>query len=225
MSSCFGRERVNVKSLLSVVLFLNLVLFVILCLLINNFDCYGVVNLGLGGSLCKFFDLSLEISSHKVYLLLMLTICSKLSLVYRFHYFGGYNDNSVSLARLLLLFILVMFSLVVRCDLLRRLIFWEYLGLTRYLLICFYDTRSSLRGGLVTLVSSRFGDVAFFLILSMVYLGGGFGLFFFFLVCVVVFTKRACFPFGSWLLEAMRAPTPVSSLVHSSTLVASGVWF
>lgn len=45
------------------------------------------------------------------------------------------------------------------------------------------------------------------------------------LFLIVVLTKSASFPFISWLLEAMRAPTPVSSLVHSSTLVAAGVWF
>lgn len=44
-------------------------------------------------------------------------------------------------------------------------------------------------------------------------------------VFLVIASKSASYPFMSWLLEAMRAPTPVRSLVHSSTLVAAGVWF
>lgn len=96
----------------------------------------------------------------------------------------------------------------------------------RFLLILFYSNGVSTRAALITLFASRFGDVCFFLVIMWVCHWLKLSKFcFIVMLLLIVLTKRACFPFISWLLEAMRAPTPVSSLVHSSTLVAAGVWF
>nr|UFQ88280.1 NADH dehydrogenase subunit 5 [Anthocephalum sp. LRP 10374] len=157
-------------------------------------------------------------------ILLMLCVCFGYALYYTGHYFGG-DSAGIQLNKVICLFVAVMGSLVLTGDFLSTLVFWEYLGVVSFFLILFYSNYLSLRSSVVTLVSSRYGDVCLFLIIVVSfffdYPAYVPALLFFF----VIFTKSAGFPFISWLLEAMRAPTPVSSLVHSSTLVAAGVWF
>lgn len=97
-----------------------------------------------------------------------------------------------------------------------------------FLLIVFYINHERVNNGLYTLFQNRVGDLFFVLfIVGVIDLGirtrlvlkvG--------LIALVIggAVKRAQYPFNSWLLAAIRAPTPISSLVHSSTLVVAGVF-
>nr|QKK36829.1 NADH dehydrogenase subunit 5 [Sphaerirostris lanceoides] len=113
---------------------------------------------------------------------------------------------------------------------------WEVLGVVSFLLIGYYCTRSSWGGALFTLLMNRIGDVGFVLMFSVMLgvmwgvEGGEIGVSIVVGVLVVMcmVTKSAQVPLGGWLPLAMAAPTPVSALVHSSTLVIAGLclsWF
>ncbi|RTG79918.1 NAD5 (mitochondrion) [Schistosoma bovis] len=201
-------------------------LFVVFVLLLGSFG--GMVCLGLGGvySLIEGFVFHyVDLCSSK--LLLMLISCSILCFSYVFHYMGGSWSSKVWLVLMLIFFSGIMMGLMLSGNFITTLVFWEYLGLVSFVLILYYSIWESYRGGVVTLVSSRFGDVALFIVVGCcIGMGSGVSLIVLSLmVWLIIITKSASFPFVSWLLEAMRAPTPVSSLVHSSTLVAAGVWF
>nr|YP_007890969.1 NADH dehydrogenase subunit 5 [Taenia laticollis]BAN15629.1 NADH dehydrogenase subunit 5 [Taenia laticollis] len=154
----------------------------------------------------------------------MLLICFLYAYIYTGHYFS-YSSEVNDLLKIVFLFVSVMALLVCTGDFLSTLVLWEYLGVVSFFLILFYANYLSLRSSIITLVSSRFGDVCIFLIIGLSCFVNVSWILCFFCFFFILFTKSASFPFISWLLEAMRAPTPVSSLVHSSTLVAAGVWF
>nr|YP_010258319.1 NADH dehydrogenase subunit 5 [Pomphorhynchus bulbocolli]AFJ54191.1 NADH dehydrogenase subunit 5 [Pomphorhynchus bulbocolli] len=109
---------------------------------------------------------------------------------------------------------------------------WEVLGVVSFVLIGYYATRVAWGSALVTVLINRVGDVLFILfITSLVGYGSvlGGGLSFSVMVVVgaavvgMVVTKSSQFPCSGWLPLAMAAPTPISALVHSSTLVVAGL--
>ena len=113
---------------------------------------------------------------------------------------------------------------------------WDGLGVTSYLLVIFYQRNKSYNAGILTALTNRLGDVGLLISISLiVYLGSWSYIYinFFekfcsnilvYLIIISACTKRAQIPFSAWLPAAMAAPTPVSALVHSSTLVTAGVY-
>ena len=127
---------------------------------------------------------------------------------------------------------------------------WEGVGLLSFLLVSFwYSKVNTFKSGIKVLLYNRIGD--FFLFISIgllefflkvdafssttylsstlygnsINLGNSLALEFIlgFSLTAVILSKSAQFGFHVWLLEAMEAPLPASSLIHSATLVCAGV--
>uniref|UniRef100_UPI0030E1B00B NADH dehydrogenase subunit 5 n=1 Tax=Mecidea indica TaxID=3127717 RepID=UPI0030E1B00B len=138
---------------------------------------------------------------------------------------------------LVLLFVLSMMFLIISPNLVSILLGWDGLGLVSYCLVIYYQNYKSYNAGMLTILSNRIGDVsilisiAWFLnmgswnfIYYLSFVNSSVSVWLYNLLILAAFTKSAQIPFSSWLPAAMAAPTPVSALVHSSTLVTAGVY-
>ena len=137
---------------------------------------------------------------------------------------------------LVFLFVISIYLLIVSPNIIRLLLGWDGLGVTSYLLVVFYQRNKSYNAGMITAITNRIGDVGLLISISLfIFLGSwnfiyqNFSNYFFsnmlvFLIIISSCTKSAQVPFSAWLPAAMAAPTPVSALVHSSTLVTAGVY-
>nr|AKM70223.1 NADH dehydrogenase subunit 5 [Aphis glycines] len=163
-------------------------------------------------------------------------LISSMILLYSMEYMN-YDFNSIRFLMLMNFFIMFMFFLIISPNLISILLGWDGLGMVSFCLVVFYQNKKSYSSGLVTVILNRLGDL--FIILSMIwmlnfgswnfilidyYINYNYLFFIILLIMMASLTKSAQIPFSSWLPLAMAAPTPVSSLVHSSTLVTAGIY-
>jgi ech hydrogenase subunit A len=136
------------------------------------------------------------------------------------------------------LFLFAMNGICITDNIMHLYAFWEITTLCSFLLIGHDGNRSSIvsakkalwinsLGGLffaagIVFIVNTANTLSIFELIKMnpgVMLSAGI-----MLICCAGFVKSAQLPFQPWLLGAMVAPTPVSALLHSSTMVKAGVY-
>lgn len=141
------------------------------------------------------------------------------------------------------MFMASMLGLVLSDNIYTLFIFWELTSISSFFLIGFNNDNPASRKSAITALAVT-GIGGLFLMAAMVGLGQitgvyqisalaplaksiqsnslyGWVLFFLF---IAAFTKSAQFPFHFWLPGAMKAPTPVSTYLHSATMVKAGIY-
>nr|AII02331.1 NADH dehydrogenase subunit 5 [Tineola bisselliella] len=156
-------------------------------------------------------------------------------------YSKSYMHLEVNLHRfiiLVMLFVMSMMLLIISPNIISILLGWDGLGLVSYCLVIYYQNVKSYNAGMLTVLMNRIGDVCLLMVIAWMLNYGGWNYLFYLefifydyinnmislLIIMAAMTKSAQIPFSSWLPAAMAAPTPVSALVHSSTLVTAGVY-
>lgn len=175
-----------------------------------------------------------------------------------FIYSIGYMEKEPRFGRFfgfLSLFCGAMLMVVLANSLLLLFIAWELVGLASYLLIGFYfEKPAAAAAAQKAFITTRVGDMAFFLGMIWLYRQSGTLLFYdagngllesgalaslagtttvggltvsaaaALLLLVGAMGKSGQVPLHTWLPDAMEGPTPVSALIHAATMVAAGVF-
>nr|YP_010327071.1 NADH dehydrogenase subunit 5 [Acronicta rumicis]UNP54334.1 NADH dehydrogenase subunit 5 [Acronicta rumicis]WBK14700.1 NADH dehydrogenase subunit 5 [Acronicta rumicis] len=157
------------------------------------------------------------------------------------YYSKSYMMSELNLSRFIILVLLFVFSmmlLIISPNIISILLGWDGLGLVSYCLVIYYQNLKSYNAGMLTALSNRIGDVFILMVIAWMMNYGSWNYIFYLefmnndlemmmigsMIILAAMTKSAQIPFSSWLPAAMAAPTPVSALVHSSTLVTAGVY-
>jgi ech hydrogenase subunit A len=153
------------------------------------------------------------------------------------HHHKEVKDRRRYFAFLMYLFLSAMFGIVFSNNLIWLYFFWEITTICSALLIGYRNDKQSVESSFRALKMNLLGGVVF--AIGLVYLHASSGVMeldklikldqtyaLLPAVCLAFagIVKSAQLPFSSWLTGAMVAPTPVSALLHSSTMVKAGVY-
>lgn len=185
-----------------------------------------------------YFSFQLDALSY--FFFLLISFISILVIFYSLFYMKKYDRHGYFYSSLTL-FIIAMYGVVLSNNTIILYLFWELTSVASFLLIAFHFNKSAsyagaLKSFVITVIGGSFMLVGFLLLnhitgtaqidqileadisqhplftLSMI------------LIFIGAFSKSAQFPFHIWLPDAMEAPTPVSALLHSATMVKAGVY-
>nr|YP_010610844.1 NADH dehydrogenase subunit 5 [Erragonalia choui]WAP91665.1 NADH dehydrogenase subunit 5 [Erragonalia choui] len=160
-------------------------------------------------------------------------LISSMVIFYSINYIGCYKYSYNRFLFLVVLFILSMILMIMSPNLISIMLGWDGLGLVSYCLVIYYSSKKSYLAGMITCLTNRLGDIGLLISICwmmsygswhFIYYNNYYNDYIFYMIIISCFTKSAQIPFSCWLPAAMAAPTPVSSLVHSSTLVTAGVY-
>ncbi|HEV8542722.1 MAG TPA: NADH-quinone oxidoreductase subunit L [Verrucomicrobiae bacterium] len=187
-------------------------------------------------------------------MLVMVTFVGLLIFIYSTGYMA-HDDNYTKFFCFMSLFAAGMLGVVVANSLLLLFFCWEIVGLASYLLIGFWFFKpSAAAAARKAFITTRIGDIGFFL--GMIWLYSATGTLLFYdngkgcleydtlsvlvtktaiigissatLISLLIFCgavgKSGQVPLHVWLPDAMEGPTPVSALIHAATMVAAGVF-
>ncbi|MFO8101841.1 MAG: NADH-quinone oxidoreductase subunit L [Dehalococcoidia bacterium] len=182
--------------------------------------------------------IGLMVDKLSVIMALVVGICSLMIQIYGQGYMHG-DTGYMRYYTFMALFTAAMLGVALAGSLLFTFICWELVGLSSYLLIGFwYHKPSAAAAAKKAFIVTRLADIGFVVALVGIWNAVGtfdiawlnehgapllstwilLGLF------AGAAGKSGQFPLHVWLPDAMEGPTPVSALIHSSTMVCAGVF-